>query len=136
MNIINIGATSGIGLALAKEYTEDNSNQITITGRSIEKLDKLQVEFPDFEVSCFDASNEIEIENFFSLMERLIDLVINCSGWGEPNESYEWQIEKDTIDLNVFGFAKIAHLSLQLFKKQGFEHFVNISSIGGLVINC
>ena len=133
MNIIIIGATSGIGLALAKEYSNNTSNQITITGRNQEKLNSLTDEFPHFETHCFDASVETEIEVFFTSLEKPFDLIINSAGWGEENEPYEWQIEKNMIGLNVFGFAKIANSAIKLFEKQGFGHFVNISSIGGLV---
>jgi short-subunit dehydrogenase len=131
MRIIIIGATSGIGLALAKEYAE--GNEVIITGRSAEKLLEIKADFPQFETFDFDVKSNVEIEKFFTNLSQPIDLIINCAGWGELNAEFKWQIDEETLQINAFGFAKISHTALQLFKKQGFGHLAVITSVGGLL---
>lgn len=131
MRIVIIGATSGIGLALAKEFADVNS--LTVTGRSIEKLNEIKTESPNFETAAFDVKNENEIDNFFANLPQPVDLIVNCAGWGDLNQEYDWKIDKETLEINTFGFAKICHSALQIFKKQGFGQLAVITSIGGLL---
>lgn len=131
MRIIIIGATSGIGLALAREYAA--GNQLILTGRDREKLHEIHSQFHQIKTACFDVKNENQISDFFASLNQSIDLVINCAGWGDLNPDYTWNIDKETFETNTIGFAKICHSSLELFKAQGFGHLAVITSVGGLL---
>lgn len=88
MNIIIIGATSGIGKALYENYvTKDNI--VAIVGRRTKLLEQLQKEHPsNTRIAAADVTNQQEIgQTIESLLHKLghIDMAIVCSGVGEIN---------------------------------------------------
>jgi short-subunit dehydrogenase len=60
------------------------------------------------------------------------DLVIVSAGTGHLNPGLDWEPERDTIDVNVRGFAALATAALQHFIGQGSGHLVAISSIAAV----
>jgi len=132
---IIIGATSGIGKGLAK-LLADNSYKVGITGRRTELLNELKNEKPgSYAVKTFDVKDtNFTVEKLTELTTELggLDLLVLSSGTGDINEKLEFEVERNTIDTNVIGFTCIADWAFNYFKKQGYGHFVAISSIGGL----
>lgn len=132
---IIIGATSGIGRALALELIAKNYS-IGVTGRRFEHLTELQQQFPGrIFISQFDVTDLEHIEPALdSLAQQLggLDLLILSSGYGDLNEDLASKIEFDTINTNVSGFTAIAIWTYAYFKEQGFGHFAAITSIAGL----
>ena len=87
MNIIIIGATSGIGKALFENYvTKDNI--VAIVGRRTKLLEQLQKEHPSNTIiATADVTNRLETgQTIESLQQELgqIDMAIVCSGVGAP----------------------------------------------------
>lgn len=132
---IIIGATSGIGKALAKTLINDNY-KVGITGRRTELLNELKAENTEkYYIQTLDvADTERAIEAIEKLVEELggLDLLIISSGTGDINKTLDFQIEKRTIDVNVTGFTSIADWTFNFFKKQKYGHLVVISSVAGL----
>lgn len=132
---IIIGATSGIGKALAKTLINDNYN-VGITGRRTELLNELKAENTEkYYIQTLDvADTERAIEAIEKLVEELggLDLLIISSGTGDINKTLDFQIEKRTIDVNVTGFTSIADWTFNFFEKQKYGHLVVISSVAGL----
>lgn len=132
---IIIGATSGIGKALAKTLINDNY-KIGITGRRTELLNELKAENTEkYYIQTLDvADTERAIEAIEKLVEELggLDLLIISSGTGDINKTLDFQIEKRTIDVNVTGFTSIADWTFNFFEKQKYGHLVVISSVAGL----
>lgn len=132
---IIIGATSGIGKALAKTLINDNY-KVGITGRRTELLNELKAENTEkYYIQTLDvADTERAIEAIEKLVEELggLDLLIISSGTGDINKTLDFQIEKRTIDVNVTGFTSIADWSFNFFEKQKYGHLVVISSVAGL----
>lgn len=132
---IIIGATSGIGKALAKTLINDNYN-VGITGRRTELLNELKAENTEkYYIQTLDvADTERAIEAIEKLVEELggLDLLIISSGTGDINKTLDFQIEKRTIDVNVTGFTSVADWSFNFFEKQKYGHLVVISSVAGL----
>lgn len=133
--VIIIGATSGIGKALAIQMA-DSGYIVGITG-------KRQILINEIESSnagkitgaCFDVNDEINlIENLTSLIERLggYDILIYSAGYGEINENLDTQIEQDTINTNVRSFTNVVTWSFDYFKKQGRGQIAAITSVAGL----
>ncbi len=135
MNIIIIGATSGIGRALFEKYAADG-NRIGIVGRRTHLLDELRQEHPDTTVTATaDITKQEEIEQAIqTLCAKLkhIDLAIVCSGTGNLNPSLDYALECPAIDTNVKGWTFVIDMIYHIFEKQGYGHLVAITSIGGL----
>lgn len=132
---IVIGATSGIGWQLAFMLAAEGYT-VGITGRRAELLEELKAEHPQsFITSSFDLTDIETINTHLdNLIDRLggLDLFILSSGIGFINEPLEYNIEKQTIDLNVAAFTAVADWAFNFFQKQGYGHFAAITSIAGL----
>ncbi len=131
---IIIGATSGIGRALA-QILADNNYKIGITGRRKEKLETLRDTSPEkFVVNAYDCTKESNAAKLTALTKELggLDLLILSSGRGDLNETLDFEIENNTNQLNVVAFTEIADWAFNYFKKQATGHLVVISSIAGI----
>ena len=132
---IIIGASSGIGMQLAKFLAKDNFC-IGLTGRRTELLSKLQNE-----LSCKTHSKYMDIANMPEAMKTLnelidemggVDLIFISSGIGYINNELDWKLEQETINTNVSGVTAIINTAMQyfLFKKSG--HLAVMSSVASL----
>jgi len=132
---IIIGATSGIGQALA-ELLLQNDYMIGVTGRREMLLDTLKEKNPDrVFVKRMDIQDLSAIEvSCKELVDQMggLDLMIISAGIGEENKNLNFEIEHDVIKTNVQGFTCLADWGMRYFKKQGHGHLVNISSIAGI----
>jgi short-subunit dehydrogenase len=129
--IIIIGATSGIGKAIAELYAK-NENRIGITGRRSELLQEIQQQYPQkTETECFDVTGSQNILHIESLVSKLggLDILIISSGTGDVSKELDWQLDKKTVDTNVNGFVEIANWGFNYFIKQGYGSLATISSI-------
>ena len=135
MNIVIIGATSGIGKALFEKYANEN-NRIGIIGRRAHLLDKLYQKYPSKTIPTkADIINLEEIEQAINALHKemeYIDLAILCSGIGDINAKLDYAIERSTIDTNVVGWTFVIDLFYHIFEQQGHGHLVAITSVGGL----
>ena len=104
MNILIIGATSGIGKALFEKYIIEG-NRLGIVGRRKNLLDELYQQHPDNTFTfAADIIKQEEIEQaIHTLCTKLkhIDLAIVCSGTGNLNPSLDYALECPAIDTNV-----------------------------------
>ena len=134
MNIVIIGATSGIGKTLFHKYAI-GENRIGIIGRREHLLDELRQEYPQTTIAVkADVTNMIEIEQAITTLHnafRYIDLAIVCSGTGDINITLDYAIEQPTINTNVVGWTFVVDHFYTLFELQGFGHLVAITSVGG-----
>ncbi|MCW3091858.1 MAG: family NAD(P)-dependent oxidoreductase [Ferruginibacter sp.] len=131
--VIIIGATSGIGRALAILYAKNNW-LVGATGRRRTLLDSLQHEFPNNVITeCFDVTKEDNIECLKNLTQQLggLDLLVYNSGYGEPSAELDWEIDKDTTSINVNGFIEIVNFTFNYFVLEGKGHIAATSSIAG-----
>ena len=135
MNILIIGATSGIGRALFEKYVSDG-NHLGIVGRRANLLEELQLQHPDNTFAyAADITKQDEVEQaIHTLCEKLgnIDIAIVCYGIGDINPSLVYALEHPTIETNVKGWTFVIDMIYHIFEKQGYGHLVAITSIGGL----
>ncbi len=132
--VIIIGATSGIGLELAKLYIQ-NGDRVGASGRRGELLDALHRQFPSrVETECFDVMKSENIAHLESLIKKLggLDVLIYNSGYGNVSESLDWVIDKQTTLTNVNGFVEIVNYTFNYFVKQGWGQMAAISSIASI----
>ncbi len=135
MNIIVIGATSGIGKALFEKYVKEE-NRLGIIGRRTQLLDELKHQYPSkTHTATADITIQDEVEQAISSLQKelgSIDLAIVCSGIGDLNPSLDYNVERPTIDTNVIGWTFVVDMLYNLFEQQGHGHLVAITSAGGL----
>jgi short-subunit dehydrogenase len=132
--VIIIGATSGIGKELAHLYAA-NDWLVGVTGRRRALLDSLQQDFPDnILTECFDVTGDENIDCMKNLIQQLggLDLLIYNSGYGEPSESLDWEIDKNTTLINVNGFTEIVNFAFNYFVLEGKGHIAATSSIAAI----
>lgn len=132
---IIIGASSGIGQALAELLLQDDY-MIGVTGRREMLLDTLKEKNPNrVNVKRMDvqdlSSIEVSCKELVNQMGGL-DLMIISAGIGEENRALNFEIENDVIKTNIQGFTCLADWAMRYFKEQGYGHLVNISSIAGI----
>ena len=135
MNIIIIGATSGIGKALFEKYIKEG-NRLGIVGRRMHLLDELNHQHPsNTYTATADITKQDEIEQAISSLQKeigSINLAIVCSGIGESNPSLDYNVERSTIDTNVTGWTFVVDMLYNIFEQQGHGHLLAITSAGGL----
>ena len=135
MNILIIGATSGIGKALFEKYAAEE-NRLGIIGRRTNLLEKLNQRYPDNTVTATaDITKQDKAKQAISSLHTelgSIDLAIVCAGTGDLNPSLDYDVERPTIDTNVTGWTFVVDMLYHIFEQQGYGHLVAITSVGGL----
>ena len=137
--VIVTGGSMGIGKELAKQLL-DFGAKVVITGRTLEKLQKVQAEFNATDqqlllhagdVASIDSNNEL-VNKCIAQFGRLDALINNAgmSAFGELGEVKELAV-KQVLDTNIYGsvFPTMSAID-ELKKSKGSILFV--SSIAGL----
>ena len=136
------GAAQGMGLAIAKNFLENEIN-VLIADNNIEVLkyeyEKLLSQYNDNKILYFnlDITKTIDCnqlaEQVFNKWSRL-DILINCAGIAAGNELVENmtdEVWEKTININLNGTFKICRAVVKYMKKNNFGRIVNISSMAG-----
>jgi short-subunit dehydrogenase len=132
--IVLIGATTGIGRALAELYARQGF-EMAITGRRLALLEEIKNAFPNntiyvrqMDVTDTEASCQT-MQELAATMNGFDTVVINAGvGFQKATAAQEMA----TIDINVGGFLALARWSYDYFKTQPDGHIVGISSIAGV----
>lgn len=135
MNILIVGATSGIGKALLEKYVE-MGNFVVAIGRRQQLLDELYKKYNGKVLGEMADVTDVEAIGLVmkNIQKRLgvIDLSIVCAGTGELNPSLDSELETPSIQTNVVGWTFVVDALFHLFERQGKGHLVAITSVGGL----
>lgn len=128
------GASSGIGRALALQLAREGW-QVVATARREALLAELASEMgPPSLVRTMDvAQPEAAAAVFAEIVAAMggVELVILNAGAGHINPGLDWELERETIDVNVRGFTALADAAFTHFLARGPGHLVGISSIAG-----
>ena len=131
--IIIIGATSGIGLEIARCYVRKGW-QIGVAGRREEELIRLKESAPNQIVyETIDVTSQDAGEKLNSLIEKNggMDIFLLSSGIGSQNTNLLPQIELDSVRTNAEGFTRMVTAAFNYFKELKKGHIAVISSIAG-----
>jgi short-subunit dehydrogenase len=132
--IIIVGASSGIGRAIALKYAAVG-NKVGITGRRKMLLNELHEKFPDqIVVSVFDVTENQNQDKISRLISELggLDLLVYNSGYGDPSLDLKWEIENITTRTNVNGFVEIVNFAFNYFVQQGSGQIALTSSVAAM----
>ena len=133
--VIVMGATSGIGMEVAKCLAEQGW-LVGIAGRRTERLEAIKqsqegiVCYQQIDVTSPDAP-----ERLLKLIEELggMDLYFHCSGIGWQNNSLDMEKELKTIETNGMGFVRMVDTAFNWFVN--CEH--SVASVGkDSVVSC
>jgi short-subunit dehydrogenase len=132
---IIIGATSGIGKALAEILLREDY-VVGVAGRREELLQSIfEQDSKRVSTKRMDIQDLSTIESTYNELVNQIgglDLLIIAAGIGEENKDLNFEVENSVIRTNIQGFTCIADCAMRYFKQQDYGHLVNISSIAGI----
>jgi short-subunit dehydrogenase len=135
---IVIGASSGIGRALAIKLSADGY-RVGLVARRTELLTELARQLPKpGVVKTIDVSQpDVAMPLLQSLVDELgdVEVFIVSAGVGFENDSLAWVPERDTIAVNVAGFAAMVNVAAAHLASRGSGYLVGISSLAALAGN-
>ncbi len=130
---IIIGASSGIGAALARDLNRAGW-RLGLLARRVERLEALRETLaPETVVRGLDVTQRDAAAIVHGMLDELggVDLAIICAGTGH-NEALNWELDVETVTVNVLGFMAVAHVTMRHFLERGRGHLVGVSSIAAL----
>jgi short-subunit dehydrogenase len=132
---IVIGGSSGIGKALALVLAREGY-EMGLAARRFELLEEVQKQMPRKTwIRQMDVAQCAEAQvSLASLIQEMggVDLIVLNAGVLLNNPQLDWDKEQKTIQVNVLGFAALAHTAMKYFLERGKGHIVGISSISAL----
>lgn len=130
-----VGASSGIGEALARKLSAEGW-RVGIAARRLDRLELLAAELGRGTiVRGIDlADPEAAAIAMTEFVEELgeVALIVISAGTGHLNAALEWPPDRDTLTVNVLGFAAVARAAMRYFIRRRKGHLVGISSIAAL----
>ena len=134
-NAIIIGASSGIGRALAKVLAS-NGYSVGLASRRGDLLREVadEIRATSF-VKVIDVSKPVEaMQSLRELIAEMkdVELFVISAGIGFINPKLDWDPENETIAVNVFGFTAMANVAVAHLAARGSGCLVGISSIAAL----
>jgi short-subunit dehydrogenase len=135
LGAIIVGASSGIGRALAIEYA-NAGYRVGVTARRGELLQQLCEALPAGAVfRAFDiAEPDRAIPQLRDLVAEMgdVEVFVISAAIGNNNPSLEWAKEHDTLSINVLGAAAMINVAVEHLQVRGGGHLVGLSSIAGI----
>lgn len=132
--IVIMGATSGIGLAVAEKLAR-SGHRVGVAGRKMEIMAALQKKFPENVVwEEIDVTRDNAPTHLKKLIEKLggMDTYFHVAGIGYENRFLSPKEEIATVETNVVGFTRMIDAAFSYFrdnKQPG--HIAAITSVAG-----
>ena len=137
-NAIIIGASSGIGEALTREFHAAGWT-LGILARRIELLEDLAWNLGSEHITIghIDVTRADSVDRLRDMIDYLkgVDLIVLSSGVGFLNPAHDPIPDQETIEVNVVGFQRVALAAFQYFRRRGSGHLAAITSVASLRSN-
>lgn len=132
LNIVIMGATSGIGLEVAR-LLHRQGHKVAIAGRRLDNLQRISAELGNCPYAQTDITRADAPQHLQDLIQRLggMDIYLHVSGMGKQNRTLDTDIELSTVETNALGFTRMANHAFHHFAAQGSGHLAVVSSIAG-----
>ncbi len=132
--VVIVGASSGIGRALALHYLADGA-RVGLAARREHPLAEIAAQYPhQVEVATIDVTHPEADSQLLALVAQLggMDVCIISAGIGYQNVELNASLELSTVATNTAGFTRIAVAAFNHFRTQPQGgHLVALSSIAG-----
>lgn len=129
-----MGATSGIGLAVAQKLAR-KGHKVGVAGRKVQVLRELKKDFPDnIEWEEIDITKPDAVDKFHHLIEKLggMDTYFHIAGVFYNNPDLILEDEITTLETNAVGFARMTSTAYKYFRENKREgHIAAITSVAG-----
>ena len=127
--VLLTGASSGIGLAIAKLLVGEG-HEVWGTSRNLERIPKL----PGWHAVCLDLADQLSVEEAFSFAVTeagYFDVLINNAGAGHfgPAELLPMETIASQFQILVFGQIQLMQLALHHMQKRGEGLIINVTSL-------
>ncbi|AGR40967.1 SDR family oxidoreductase [Spiroplasma taiwanense] len=131
--VVITGASSGIGMQLAKKFAKEG-HPILLLARRKEKL--LELEISNAICESVDVKNFNDFKNAIDRAEKKygdVDLLINNAGIMPLDKIYSLAIETqhEMVDINVKGVLNGINIVIKKMKEKKTGTIINVSSVAG-----
>lgn len=134
------GASSGIGAAIAREYSR-RGKPLVLVARRTERLESLARELgvnaPCHVITSDLAQPDAARRLFAETQSRglFVDTLVNNAGYGVPGRflSKDWQVHADFLQVMITAVGELTHLYLPAMEAAGHGRILNVASLAGLV---
>lgn len=132
--IVIMGATSGIGLAVAQKLAA-KGHRVGVAGRKVKVLQELKKDYPEnIEWEEIDVTKEDAPQKLLKLIEKLggMDTYFHVAGVFRDNPQLDLEPEMITLQTNAVGFARMTSTAYKYFRDMGgIGHIAAITSVAG-----
>jgi uncharacterized protein len=134
------GASSGIGEAIAREYSR-RGKPLILTARRTERLESLAKELSTnapcvvIAADLADRSAPKHLYDETQARGLAVDTLVNNAGYGVPGRylSSDWKTHADFLQVMIHAVGELTHLYLPAMEKAGYGRILNIASLAGIV---
>ncbi len=131
MKVLITGASSGIGLEMAKCLAKDK-HELILVSRNKEKLEEIQEKLPTkVTIIVADLANEQKVKELYAFVKKLdIDVLINNAGFGVFGNLTDTDISKDIemIDTNIKAVHILTKQIVKDMEKKDSGYILNVAS--------
>lgn len=133
------GASSGIGEAIAREYSR-RGKPLILTARRTDRLESLAKELSanaPCVVIAADLSDREAPKKLFEQTQAqglVVDTLVNNAGYGVPGRylSSSWKTHADFLQVMIHAVGELTHLFLPAMEQAGHGRILNVASLAGL----
>lgn len=132
--VVIVGASSGIGLAVA-EALASRGVKVGLAARRTESLAELKTRFPGFvEFEEIDVTKSEAVEGLSRLVKKTggMDIYFHVAGIGYENPGLDPEVEVRTVTTNAGGLARMVSAAYRYFRDNGIRgQIAALTSVAG-----